>query len=46
VSTLNWTARQTVPNAVTATVGTGGRIDLTNPQGSVDVIVDVVGWFD
>jgi len=45
VSDLNWTAGRTVPNLVIATVGTGENVNVTNFNGSADVIVDVVGWF-
>jgi hypothetical protein len=46
VSSLNWAAGQTIPNAVTVKVGTGGNISVFNPSGSVHVIVDVVGYYD
>jgi hypothetical protein len=45
VSSLNWTAGQTIPNAVTVKVGTGGKIKVFNPSGNVHVIIDVVGYF-
>ncbi|MEZ5145454.1 MAG: alpha/beta hydrolase, partial [Acidimicrobiales bacterium] len=45
VSSLNWSAGQTVPNAVTVKVGAGGTVSVFNPTGSVDVVIDVVGWF-
>jgi len=44
-SDLNWVSGLTVPNLVVVKVGTGGKIDLYNPAGSTDVIIDVVGWY-
>lgn len=43
-SNLNFLPGQTVPNAVIAAVGDGGRIDLFDSAGSTDVVVDVMGW--
>jgi hypothetical protein len=45
VSSLNWTAGITIPNAVTAKVGSSGQIRILNPGGNVHVIIDVVGYF-
>ncbi|MEZ5207553.1 MAG: fibronectin type III domain-containing protein [Acidimicrobiales bacterium] len=45
VSSINWTPGQTIPNGVTAKVGTAGQIRLFNASGTVHVIVDVVGYF-
>jgi hypothetical protein len=45
-SSINFAAGQTIPNAVTTKVGTGGDIRIYNGAGSVNVIVDVVGYFD
>ena len=45
-SSLNWTPGATIANAVTVKVGTGGNLSLYSPAGDVDVIVDVVGFFD
>ena len=45
VSNLNYVAGQTVPNLVVVKVGAGGQVQLANHSGSVDVIVDVVGYF-
>ncbi len=45
-SSLNWVAGQTIANAVTVMVGTGGKVSVFNNSGQVDVIVDVVGYFD
>jgi len=44
-SDLNWVPGLTVPNLVVVKVGPNGKIDLYNPAGSTDVIIDVVGWY-
>lgn len=44
-SNLNFVAGQTVPNAVMAKVGTGGKISIYNAAGSAQVIADVSGWY-
>jgi hypothetical protein len=45
-SDVNWTgAGQTVPNAVVPGLSSGGAFDIYNALGSVDVIVDVEGYF-
>ena len=44
-SNLNFVAGQTVPNMVIVPVGANGQISLYNNTGTVDVIVDVLGWF-
>ncbi|HEX6475799.1 MAG TPA: hypothetical protein VF005_00885, partial [Acidimicrobiales bacterium] len=44
-SNLNFVAGQTAPNRVQVPVGTGGQVDVYNPAGSVDVVVDVGGYF-
>ncbi len=46
VSSLNWTPGQTTPNAVTVKAGTSGNISIYNLTGSVDVIADIVGYYD
>jgi hypothetical protein len=43
---LNYGVGQTVANLVTAKLGTGGRVSLSNATGSAQVIADVAGWFD
>jgi hypothetical protein len=43
-SNLNFVAGQTVPNMVIARVGEGGQVAITNPLGSTQVIVDVLGY--
>lgn len=45
VSNLNFTAGQTVPNLAVVKVGTGGKVSMYNEAGSVDVVLDVAGWF-
>ena len=44
-SSLNWSAGQTVANAVTVKVGAGGKVSVFNAAGSAHVVVDVVGTF-
>jgi fibronectin type III domain protein len=44
-SDLNYVAGLTVPNLVVVKLGSTGAIDLYNAFGSVDMIVDVVGWY-
>ncbi|MCL4448359.1 MAG: IPT/TIG domain-containing protein [Actinobacteria bacterium] len=44
-SNLNWTAGETVPNFVTVGVSSSGDIVVYNYSGSVNVVVDVVGWY-
>ena len=44
-SNLNFDTGQTIPNLAIAKVGTDGRISIYNLAGTVDVIIDVVGWF-
>jgi streptogramin lyase len=43
-SSLDWTAGQTVANAVTTKTG-GGGIDVFNLSGSVDVVADISGYY-
>src|SRR4051794_26386353 len=45
-SSLNWVARQpATPNAVTSVLSSTGAVSFFNSQGSVDVIVDVSGYY-
>ena len=44
-SNLNFVTGQTVPNLVTVQTSLGGAISLQNQNGSTDVIVDVVGYY-
>ncbi len=45
-SSLNWTAGEVIPNAVTVELGTSGDVSVFNPGGNVDVIIDVAGYYD
>lgn len=46
-SNLNWVAGQApTPNAVTAPLSADGRMGLYNLAGTVDVLVDVVGYYE
>ncbi len=44
-SNLNFSAGETVPNLVTVPLSSTGAIDLYNAAGSVNVIVDVDGYY-
>ncbi|WP_330476084.1 hypothetical protein [Terrabacter sp. C0L_2] len=44
-SSLNFTAKKTVPNLVMVRVGPGGRISLNNSAGTTDLIADLSGYF-
>jgi hypothetical protein len=44
-SNLNVVAGQTVPNMVIVKVGDAGQVSIYNNAGSVNVVVDVLGWF-
>ena len=44
-SNVNFAAGEVVPNHVVAKVGAGGYISIFNESGSVDVLVDVMGYF-
>lgn len=46
VSTLNTTAGPPVPNLTVVKLGTGGAVRLRNAAGSVDLLVDVYGYYD
>jgi hypothetical protein len=48
-SDLNFVGGLTVANLVVVQLGTGssaGKVDIYNAYGSVDVVVDVVGWYN
>ena len=46
-SNLNWVADQApTPNAVTVSASTDGRISFYNNAGTVDIAVDVVGYYE
>jgi hypothetical protein len=44
-SNVNFVAGETVPNRVMVKLGTAGSVSFFNGFGSVDVVVDVAGWF-
>ncbi len=44
-SNLNFAAGQTVPNLVVVKVDDTGHINFYNHSGSVDLVVDVAGWY-
>jgi hypothetical protein len=44
-SNLNFRPGQTVANRAMVALGQGGLIDLGNGLGSVDLVVDISGWF-
>ena len=45
VSNLNLRAGEVRPNLVTVKVGSDGRVNIYNSQGSVHVVADVAGYF-
>jgi hypothetical protein len=45
ISNLNFGAGQTIPNLVTVAVGTNGKVSVYNNQGTVHVVLDVVGYY-
>jgi hypothetical protein len=45
VSNLNFASGQTIPNLVTARVGSGGQLSIFNSAGLVSVIADVLGYY-
>jgi serine protease len=44
-SNLNWVAGQTIPNLVTVGLGSGGGISIFNAAGTVDVVLDLAGFY-
>lgn len=44
-SNLNMVPGQTVPNLVISKVGSDGKVNVFNANGSTHVIADVLGWF-
>jgi hypothetical protein len=44
-SSLNFVPGQVVPNAVTVKLGAGGLVRILNAHGSVDVVIDVTGYY-
>ena len=45
-SSINWTPGQTVANAVTVRVGSGGRVSVASSSGTTHLLLDVVGYYD
>ena len=45
-SNLNFVATQTIPNLVLAQVNAQGKVKIYNNLGTVDVLADVVAWFN
>ena len=45
VSNVNFTAGEAVANRVTVGVGTGGQIEVYNHTGTVNVDIDVDGYY-
>jgi len=45
VSSLNLVAGETAPNLVTVTVGSGGKVRLSNAAGSVQLLADLAGYY-
>jgi len=44
-SSLNFVAKQVVPNLVTVGVGSDGTVGIYNSAGDIHVAADVVGWY-
>jgi len=44
-SNVNFPAGRDLPNRVMAKLGSGGQVTIVNSQGSVNVVVDVAGYF-
>jgi len=44
-SNVNWAKGWTIANRVIVKVGTNGKVSIYNAKGSVDVVVDVNGYF-
>ncbi len=45
-STVNFGIGQTIPNLVAVPIGDDGKVSFFNAAGAVDVVADVVGYFD
>ncbi len=45
-SNVNFAAGETIANLVTVEVGANGQVAFANNSGAVDVIADIVGYFD
>ncbi|MGH9126571.1 MAG: protease pro-enzyme activation domain-containing protein [Acidimicrobiales bacterium] len=44
-ASLNWAAGQTISNRVISPLGSGGDVDVFNPFGRADLVIDLVGYF-
>ena len=44
MSSINFAAKQTIPNLVTVPV-VNGTVDLRNAHGTVDLLADVTGYY-
>ena len=44
-SNLNYVAGDVVPNLVQVGIGSNGKVSLFNNAGSVDLVVDLTGYF-
>jgi hypothetical protein len=44
-SDLNWVSGETTPNLVVVKLEINGNMELFNGVGSVNVVIDVVGWY-
>ena len=45
-SSLNYTPGMAIPNLVTATLGSGGAIDILSSSANVNIVVDVEGYYE
>ena len=45
-SSLNYTPGVAIPNLVTATLGSGGAIDILSSSANVNIVVDVEGYYE
>lgn len=44
-SSLNWVQGENAANRVTATLGTGGDVTFYNAKGTVDLVIDINGYY-
>ena len=44
-SNVNWTDADVHANAATVKLGTNSSVDIYNANGSIDVIIDLTGWY-
>ncbi|MHB8263549.1 MAG: IPT/TIG domain-containing protein [Acidimicrobiales bacterium] len=45
-SSLNYAPGMAIPNLVTATIGSGGAIDILSSSANVNIVVDVEGYYE